>query len=168
MQLLQFNAHEIYETQNNGKHKFLGSKPLYIGVAIYKSAAYFNHNCYPAVVRYFVGKSIVLCASHPLEPGDVVAENYGPIFTKQILKERQRNLRSRYWFFCECICCKENWPTLDKLTNYCRLRCELLKFLWFLFRSFCVLIFYITYLFIDVQQKIVKLFMRIQRNYRRV
>lgn len=103
-------------------HKFVGSKPIYIAVALFKSAAYFNHNCYPAVARYFVGTSIVLCASHPLEPGEVVAENYGPIFTKHTLHERQRSLRSRYWFFCKCICCNENWATLAKLTNKARLR----------------------------------------------
>lgn len=122
LQVLQFNAHQVYETVSNDKHKFVGSKVLDIGVAIYKAAAYFNHNCYPAVARYFVGTSIVLCASHPLEPGEVVAENYGPVFTRQTLRERQRNLKSRYWFDCKCVCCTENWPVLDKLTNRARLR----------------------------------------------
>lgn len=122
LQILQFNAHEVFETVRNPSHMFNGTKTLYIAVALYNSAAYFNHHCYPAVVRYFVGKSIVLCASHPLEAGDVVAENYGPIFTRQPLAERQRQLRSRYWFFCECISCKENWPTLDQLNDKVKFR----------------------------------------------
>lgn len=122
LQILQFNAHEVSETLPNRNHKLNGAKTLYIAVALYNSAAYFNHNCYPAVVRYFVGKSIVLCVSRPLEAGEVVAENYGPTFTRHNLLERQRQLRSRYWFFCECISCKENWPTLDQLNDKVRLR----------------------------------------------
>lgn len=129
--MLQFNAHEIFDsftvietnnvngddTQTIEKRKF-----VYIGVAIYQSAAYFNHSCYPAVTRFFVGRTIVLAASRPLKPGEVVAENYGPIFLKQTLSERQRNLRSRYWFVCECIACTENWRTLDNLDDKARLR----------------------------------------------
>lgn len=132
LQVLQFNAHEvsdlIHSDDSSGSNEVNHNSPpkygrlVYIGVAIYNSAAYFNHNCYPAVTRYFVGKTIVLCASRPLEPGSVIAENYGPIFTRQTLRERQRSLSSRYWFRCDCISCKENWPILDKLDDNARLR----------------------------------------------
>lgn len=130
LEVLQFNAHEVFDSFNvtepsnesldepaKEKRKF-----AYIGVAIYQSAAYFNHSCYPAVTRFFVGKTIVLVASRPLKPGEVVAENYGPIFLKQTLSERQRNLRSRYWFVCECISCTENWLTIEHLDDKARLR----------------------------------------------
>lgn len=50
LQLLQFNAHEIYETVR-GKHKFKGSNAIYIAVGIYPTGALFNHECYPAVAR---------------------------------------------------------------------------------------------------------------------
>lgn len=120
---MQFNAHEIYETKAfESQMKVGGKKLIYVGAAIYNSAVYFNHSCSPDVVRYFVGTSIVLCAAHPLQSGEMIAENYGPIFTKQPLSERQRNLESRYWFKCGCCACKENWPILDKLTNKARLR----------------------------------------------
>ncbi|XP_037030405.1 SET and MYND domain-containing protein 4 [Bradysia coprophila] len=123
LQVLQFNAHEIFETRHGETHRFMGAKPVYIGVALYKTGAYFNHDCYPSVTRYFVGSTIVLCATHPLKPGDMVGENYGPIFTKKTLLERSRSLMSRYWFKCECKCCKENWQILDKLNNKARLKC---------------------------------------------
>lgn len=100
---------------------------IYVGAAIYNSAAYFNHSCSPDVIRYFVGTSIVICASHPLQPDDTISENYGPIYTKQPLQLRKRNLQSRYWFDCTCICCTENWPTLDKLKNKPRLRFAFFK-----------------------------------------
>lgn len=51
LQLLQFNAHEIFETRVSNEHRFRGSKTVYLGVAIYPGVARFNHDCYPAVTR---------------------------------------------------------------------------------------------------------------------
>ncbi|XP_043267870.1 SET and MYND domain-containing protein 4-like isoform X3 [Venturia canescens] len=51
LQLLQFNAHEIYETRLAPNHRYRGNKTIYIGVAVYPSVARFNHECYPAVAR---------------------------------------------------------------------------------------------------------------------
>ncbi|XP_078050736.1 protein-lysine N-methyltransferase SMYD4 isoform X2 [Augochlora pura] len=124
LQLLQFNAHEVFETRPGKEHRFRGSKPVYIGVAIYPTVARFNHDCYPAVTRFFVGHSIVIRATRSLRVGDTVAENYGPIFTKRSLEERRRTLAGRYWFRCECTACHENWPRFEALTNEdARLRC---------------------------------------------
>ncbi|XP_015108771.1 SET and MYND domain-containing protein 4 isoform X2 [Diachasma alloeum] len=124
LQLLQFNAHEIFETRSGNEHRFRGNKTVYLGIAIYASVARFNHDCYPAVTRYFTGRDIVIRATRPLKPGEVVAENYGPIFMKRSLKERQRVLSGRYWFKCTCRACTENWPDFDGLVDYStRLRC---------------------------------------------
>ncbi|XP_050485675.1 SET and MYND domain-containing protein 4-like isoform X1 [Bombus huntii] len=124
LQLLQFNAHEVFETRLGNEHRFRGSRPLYIGVAIYPTVARFNHDCYPAVTRYFVGRSIVIRAIRSLRAGDAVAENYGPIFTKRSLEDRRRTLAARYWFRCECTACREDWPRFETLTNdMVRLRC---------------------------------------------
>lgn len=51
LQLLQFNAHEFFETRLGAGHQFQGSRPVYLGVAIYPTVARFNHDCYPAVTR---------------------------------------------------------------------------------------------------------------------
>ncbi|XP_018405410.1 PREDICTED: SET and MYND domain-containing protein 4-like [Cyphomyrmex costatus] len=124
LQLLQFNAHEFFETRISAEHRFHGSRPVYLGVAIYPSVARFNHDCYPAVTRYFIGRHIVIRAIRGLRPGDVIAENYGPIFTKRTLAERQRTLAGRYWFRCTCKACQEDWPRFENLTNdSVRLRC---------------------------------------------
>ncbi|KYN10733.1 SET and MYND domain-containing protein 4 [Trachymyrmex cornetzi] len=124
LQLLQFNAHEFFETRMSAEHRFHGSRPVYLGVAIYPSVARFNHDCYPAVTRYFIGRHIVIRAIRGLRPGDVIAENYGPIFTKRTLAERQRTLAGRYWFQCTCKACQEDWPRFENLTNdSVKLRC---------------------------------------------
>lgn len=113
LQMLQFNAHEIYETRHTADNRLEHSKISYIGVAIYPTVSLFNHDCYPAVARYFVGKKIVIRALRPISVRSVVAENYGPIFTRRILQDRQRSLSSRYWFNCQCEACVKNWPGLD-------------------------------------------------------
>lgn len=113
LQMLQFNAHEIYETRHSPEHRFRYAKAAYIGVAIYPTVALFNHDCYPAVSRHFVGKNIVITALRPLLKGELIAENYGPIFTRRSLAERQRSLAARYWFNCACAACTQNWPSLD-------------------------------------------------------
>ncbi|XP_044577673.1 SET and MYND domain-containing protein 4-like isoform X2 [Cotesia glomerata] len=69
LQLLQFNAHEIFETRVSNEHRFRGSKTVYLGVAIYPGVARFNHDCYPAVTRYFSGRDIVIKATRPLTKG---------------------------------------------------------------------------------------------------
>ncbi|CAG9811410.1 unnamed protein product [Chironomus riparius] len=123
LQSLQFNAHEIYEKLTTG-HLFSKSKLNYIGVGIYEVGAMFNHECYPSITRYFSGDTLILNTIRPHADNEVVAENYGPIFTKMSLKERQRSLASRYWFKCACKPCKENWPVYERMSNKSRIKCS--------------------------------------------
>lgn len=51
LQMLQFNAHEIYETKYAKLHKFRTAKTGYVGVGIFATTALFNHDCYPGVSR---------------------------------------------------------------------------------------------------------------------
>ncbi|XP_046397895.1 SET and MYND domain-containing protein 4-like isoform X2 [Ischnura elegans] len=115
LQMLQFNAHEIFETLYEKEYRFRSSKTQYIGVGIYPTVALFNHDCYPATTRYFLGTSIVVRALRPLKAGEAIPENYGPVFTKQSRRERQRILRSRYWFICRCVACLADWPTYEAM-----------------------------------------------------
>ncbi|XP_071451907.1 SET and MYND domain-containing protein 4-like isoform X2 [Hetaerina americana] len=125
LQMLQFNAHEIFETIYEKKYHFKGSKTQYLGVGIYPTVAFFNHDCYPATTRYFLGTSIVVRALRPLKAGEAIPENYGPVFTKKSRQERQRILRSRYWFICQCKACLGDWPTYEVMGNNApvKLRC---------------------------------------------
>lgn len=67
--------------------------------------------------RYFRGKDLVVLAVRPLNPGEVVADNYGPVFTMRTRDERQKSLAGRYWFRCACMACCEDWPKLAELGN---------------------------------------------------
>ncbi|KAL1494325.1 hypothetical protein ABEB36_009940 [Hypothenemus hampei] len=110
LQMLQFNAHEVYETIIDK----LKSKISHIGVAVYLSASLFNHACNPALSRHFFGKDIILSSLRPLEANEIVPENYGPVFTRKTLMERKRCLWSRYWFDCCCVACEQEWPGIGR------------------------------------------------------
>ncbi|XP_055607598.1 SET and MYND domain-containing protein 4 [Uranotaenia lowii] len=123
LQSLQFNAHEIYETRITGEHRFDSAKVQYIGVGIYKVGAMMNHECHPGLTRTFLGTSLILHTSRPIAKGQVVPENYGMHFFRQPLALRGRNLRSRYWFKCDCKACSEDWPLMDRLSDKPRMLC---------------------------------------------
>ncbi|XP_058824992.1 SET and MYND domain-containing protein 4 isoform X2 [Topomyia yanbarensis] len=123
LQSLQFNAHEVYETKIAGDHRIDTAKVQYIGVALYKTGALLNHDCYPGVSRTFLGTTMVLHTSRSIAKGSDVPENYGMHFLRQPMALRQRNLRSRYWFKCDCKACSEDWPLMEKLSDKPRLRC---------------------------------------------
>ncbi|KAK6639922.1 hypothetical protein RUM43_008199 [Polyplax serrata] len=125
LELLQFNAHEIYETRMSPSLKTRQSKAVYIGVGIYPTVALFNHECSPSVARYFNGKNIIIKAVRPMEKNEVLSENYGPHYGKKSLRDRTRELTSRYWFKCECVACTEDWPLIEDLgPDDWKLRCS--------------------------------------------
>ncbi|CAH1395316.1 unnamed protein product [Nezara viridula] len=115
LQILQYNAHEIYETvfpKDDNKTKAV---TCYVALGIYPSSAIFNHECQPTLARYFSGKKIILRAQRPIGVGQLVSENYGPIFTIKTKDQRQKMLKGRYLFDCKCIACKKDWPKLEDM-----------------------------------------------------
>ncbi|XP_073981642.1 SET and MYND domain containing, class 4, member 3 isoform X2 [Rhodnius prolixus] len=122
LQILQFNAHEISELEIKGNN-LKDWKSIFLGGGLYPTLALFNHSCEPAIVRYFHGTNIVARAVKRIKAGDMIAENYGPIFTIKPRKERQIQLSQQYWFECACVACINNWPMLDYMDP------EILRFL---------------------------------------
>lgn len=61
----------------------------------------------------------------PVRPGEMISENYGPIFTLTNKKERQDALKAQFWFHCTCTACAENWPTFHEMNKkILRFRCD--------------------------------------------
>lgn len=124
LQILQFNAHEISELEIKGAD-LKEWKSIFLGGGLYPTLALFNHSCEPAIVRYFHGTNIVARAVKKIKAGEMIAENYGPIFTVKPRKERQIQLSQQYWFECPCIPCTNNWPMLDYMDpNTLRFHCD--------------------------------------------
>lgn len=123
LQTLQFNAHEVAEFQQENLKDY--GKSIFIGAAIYPNLALLNHSCDPGVVRYYKGNTVVARAVKNIRVGEIVAENYGPIFTESIREERRHVLKEQYWFDCCCKACDENWPLFKDMNNQImRFRCD--------------------------------------------
>ncbi|XP_075232521.1 protein-lysine N-methyltransferase SMYD4-like [Lycorma delicatula] len=124
LQFLQFNAHEVSELdiKDDGIDK---ATSLFLGGAIYPTLSLFNHSCNPAIVRYFQGTTVICRAIRTTFEGEMVAENYGPNFTQTPKNERQDILKRQYWFNCNCVACKEDWPLFSEMDeSIMRFRCE--------------------------------------------
>ena len=66
--------------------------------------------------RYCIGDTLIVRAIKSIAKGEMIAENYGPIFTQKTKEYRQRILKERYWFECNCTPCKENWPLFSDMS----------------------------------------------------
>lgn len=53
---------------------------------------------------------MILRAIKPIRKGEVIYENYGPLYTTHEILDRQVQLSQRYWFTCFCQPCSESWP----------------------------------------------------------
>ncbi|XP_071450764.1 SET and MYND domain-containing protein 4-like [Hetaerina americana] len=147
LQMMQFNAHEVFEVEMGGRGAAGGGgvrtedaamisdeedtgpwRSVGLGGALYPSLVLFNHSCEPGVVRYFKGNSVIVRAIRGANIGEMIAENYGPIYTRQPRDARQASLRSQYWFNCECRPCRENWPLFEGMpttaSGSLRFRCH--------------------------------------------
>ncbi|KAL3290275.1 hypothetical protein HHI36_023623 [Cryptolaemus montrouzieri] len=130
LELLQFNCHEVAELRNSksgiGQDDNETCYVLeHIGGALYPTASLFNHSCDPSIVRYNIGNTLVVRTIKPIREGDIIYENYGPMYTTMKREYRQQFLRKRYWFDCMCVPCIEHWPLLDKMNeNEMKITCS--------------------------------------------
>lgn len=123
LQIAQFNTHEIFELHTSKSD--VTSKTVFIGGGIYPTLALFNHSCDPGITKYFKGTMVNVQAIKPIMSGDIVAENYGPIFTQEPREERRSKMKELYWFDCNCLACKNNWPQYEEMTNdVIRFKCD--------------------------------------------
>lgn len=79
---------------------------------------------YISLYRYFQGTSVIVRAIKNIHQGEMIAENYGPIFTQTPRAERQASMKSQYKFDCICVPCTEDWPMFKNMDNgIMRFRC---------------------------------------------
>lgn len=125
VQFLQFNAHEISELVLEKDGDPESGKSIFLGGGLYPTLALFNHSCDPGVTRYFLGTSVVVRAAKNIACGEMIAENYGPIFTQTAKSERQLALKRQYWFECSCAPCEEDWPRFQDMDpSVFRFKCD--------------------------------------------
>ncbi|CAH1153779.1 unnamed protein product [Phaedon cochleariae] len=130
LQFLQFNAHEVSELKNldeaiNVKGLMTKYENATIGAGLYPTLALFNHSCDPSIVRYNMKNKMIVRSIKPIKAGDIIYENYGPLYMSMPKEKRQEILKSNYWFECLCTPCTEIWPMFDEMRdNELRIACR--------------------------------------------
>ena len=109
LQSFPCNAHEIAEFELD-LGNLIEAAPMELGAGIYSSLSLFNHSCDPRVNRNFYGDICVVRAIKTIRQGEEIADNYGAVYAVQSKDQRQKKLNPQYYFECECLPCKENWP----------------------------------------------------------
>lgn len=120
LQILQFNSHEVFDLVKSKKN---GVQSCGIGAALYSNLALFNHSCNPSVVRYFKKTVVHVKSICGMKCGDMLSENYGPLYSQNSKEERKSKLMKLYWFDCQCEACEQNWPLFEDMnTNEIRFK----------------------------------------------
>ncbi|CAO3597849.1 unnamed protein product [Absidia cylindrospora] len=88
-----------------------------VGEGIYPVASFFNHSCRPNAAAVFDGALLMIKAIEPISPGEEITLAYIDIGRSR--GYRQRNLRDRYFFTCDCVrCSDQGWlRLLDRMVG---------------------------------------------------
>lgn len=61
----------------------------------------------------------------PIKAGDIIYENYGPLYTSMEVEARRAYLQQRYWFDCYCSPCQDEWPLFENMDpNQIKIGCQ--------------------------------------------
>lgn len=116
MQIIQCNAYGIVESDNPGVG-FRIQEAVYSGLGLYPTMGLINHSCDPVLDISFNGSTAIYRAYSNVKPGGQITVDYGPIFYLQKKEERQAQLRSNYYFDCQCSPCRFNWPLWEDIQS---------------------------------------------------
>uniref|UniRef100_A0A182JZM9 SET domain-containing protein n=1 Tax=Anopheles christyi TaxID=43041 RepID=A0A182JZM9_9DIPT len=122
LQVVNYNAHDVSEVQR--KHSNEPAVSVAIGAGLYPMLALFNHSCDPGILRYFTGTTVHVRTIKNIAAGVIIAENYGPLYTRMTRSERRQSLASNYMFECGCQACEADWPMCANMNHsVIRFRC---------------------------------------------
>lgn len=104
------NAFEIVQTVTVDPHDSTATGAVWCGscgFAIYGAPSYLNHSCAPNTVNSYDRESnrMLIRATERIESGQEIFHCYGPAAFEVDYKERQRRLKKRFYFTCECNAC---------------------------------------------------------------
>lgn len=78
-----------------------------VGKAIYADGSLFNHSCQPNIQAYFISRTLFLRSTEFVSALDPLELSYGPQLGELNFHERQKLLKERYSFKCQCRGCNE-------------------------------------------------------------
>ncbi|CAB3991288.1 SET and MYND domain-containing 4-like, partial [Paramuricea clavata] len=103
MQQMPCNIHAVTAIVSVNEQAGVSSKEQRrIAAAIYPTASLMNHACDPDVIVSFIGRTLVVRATHNIQPGEEIAHCYGPSASRMSREVRQSLLQKQYFFTCNC------------------------------------------------------------------
>ncbi|XP_043482677.1 SET and MYND domain-containing protein 4-like [Leptopilina heterotoma] len=109
-QIIPSNMHTVSEERNlDSEDRGSAALPFY---------SLINHSCDPNVARSSLAEHVVLYALYPMEKDTQIFDNYGFHYAIMPKAERRLRLSRQFHFQCECIPCRESWPTYFKLPSF--------------------------------------------------
>lgn len=110
------NAYEINEVVQTGS-SLMDSVATELGGAVYPTISMSNHSCAANTSRTNMGTTGVLRATKTIFPNEKVFDNYGYFYHVEGRDQRRKMLAVQYFFECNCMACKEDWPAYRDLAR---------------------------------------------------
>ena len=104
---------------HNNLHGISNVEGEQIGHALYPSASFFNHSCWPNCIVSFCGRELRLHCIDPdgVRAGEVLSIAYTEVYASAAV--RQQNLREKKGFECACPRCSSPRDADAALTAWC-------------------------------------------------
>lgn len=93
-----------------------------IGGGFYSTLSLFSHSCTPNTYRDNCQNVMVMRTTTPIEEGEEIFSNYGPLYLVMPKNERIKVLENKK-FKCVCEACINDWPTIYSLSRELRYMC---------------------------------------------
>ncbi|XP_004433362.1 PREDICTED: SET and MYND domain-containing protein 4 [Ceratotherium simum simum] len=105
---LQCNAQAITTIQQTGSKEDIitDCRQVRLATGLFPVVSLLNHSCSPNTSVSFVGTVATIRASQQIRKGQEILHCYGPHESRMGVAERQRKLRSQYFFDCTCPACQ--------------------------------------------------------------
>ena len=87
------------------------------GQGVFPTYSLMNHSCDPNVftINGLSNGTVSVITSRALRRGEPIFLPYVQDFLLTAREERQISLQDSYYFTCQCIACKNKWPTLQEM-----------------------------------------------------
>ena len=66
------------------------------------------------IFRNYDGTTCIIRSACTIRKGEEITDNYGLFFQIKNEDQRQEVLSKQYFFQCQCIACKQQWPTFPE------------------------------------------------------
>ncbi|XP_054004204.1 SET and MYND domain-containing protein 4-like isoform X2 [Hylaeus anthracinus] len=101
-QMIPSNAHSYSEED--------GLEQVERGSAAMPFFSLVNHSCNPNILRHSRSKHMIMFVMYPIQKDEQIFDSYTEHYAVTPKATRQKKLLKQYYFKCDCIACREDWP----------------------------------------------------------